>query len=570
MRMVFKIFLRDDRLRSGLVLLSLIMAAAVEAIGIGALLPAAGAILGQSSKTSQSSAMVQKVIDWVGINPTFQNLVMLIAGAIVLKAIISFIALTYSAIASADIAIGFRQRLINAVFGASWNFYADQQAGKFAAAVANDASRASQAYLLAAQVLSQIAQAVLLGSVALFYNWRLALTSIAVGLTVGAMMNRLIQISRAAGRREADTTASLTMRIVDLLANMKALKAMHRFEPMVAPLNRTLRKLRRSLITGEVARLGFGLGNEVVVTLLVTVTAYLAYTSWNVTLPEVLVIGVIFLKINDIIAKIQKAIQQSMKFERSYERITEQIAAAESHRESNPGTREPMLTEACRFECVSFAHGEKQIVRGVDLEIPARQITVLKGPSGAGKTTIIDLLIGLYRPDAGRITIDGVPLTETDLFKWRHKIGYVPQELSLLHADVRENISFGDPAITDAMIAEALSQSEATEFVANLPEGLATSVGEMGGKMSGGQRQRISLARALVTSPEVLILDEVTSALDPATEKDIVRNIAALRERYTIMVITHRQAWTAIADRLYDVEGGEVRWVDGTDQLAQA
>lgn len=570
MRMIFRIFLQNDRLRSVLLLLSLIVAAAVEAIGIGALLPAAGAILGESGNASQSGAMVKGIIEWVGIDPTFQNLVLLIAATIVLKSLISFAALSFAAIASADIAVGYRERLINALFGASWRFYADQHAGKFAAAIANDATRASQAYLLAAQVLALIAQAVLLFAVALLYNWKLALASIVVGVSIGAAMNRIIRISRSAGRREADTTANLTVRIVDLLANMKALKAMHRFEPLLLPLGRTLKKLRKALITGEVAKLGFNLGNEVVVTLLITITAYLAYTAWNVTLPEVLVIGVIFLKINDIIAKIQKAIQQSMKYERSYERMMEQIALAEAHREPNPGQREPVLKEACRFENVSFAHGEKEILRGVDLEIPARQITVLKGPSGAGKTTIIDLLIGLNRPGSGRITIDGVPLAEIDLFKWRRKIGYVPQELSLLHADVRENIGFGDPAISDAMIEDALRQAEALDVVAALPEGLSTSVGEMGGKMSGGQRQRISLARALVTAPEVLILDEVTSALDPVTEQDIVANIAALRSRYTIIVITHRPAWTTIADRLYDVEGGEVRWVPDEGRLAEA
>ena len=565
--MILRIFLQGDPLRSALVLLSLVVAAAVEAVGIGALLPAAVALLGQNGASPQNNDMVDRMIAWLGITPSFQTLLLLVAGAIVLKAIISFAALSYAAAVSADIAIGFRERLINALFGANWRFYADQQAGKFAAAIANDATRASQAYMLAAQVLAQIAQAVLLSAVALLYNWKLALASLAVGIALGAAMNRLISISRAAGRREADTTASLTVKIVDLLSNMKALKAMHRFQPMLVPLRRTLLKLRRALITGEVAKLGFNLGNEVAVTLLITVAAYLAYTSWKVTLPEILIIGVIFLKINNIISKVQKAVQQAVKYERSYQRMTEQIALADAHRELNPGTRTPVLADACRFEGVAFSHGEREIIHNVHIEIPARRITVLKGPSGAGKTTIIDLLIGLYKPTRGRITIDGVELSEIDLFAWRRRIGYVPQELSLLHADVRENITFGDPAISDDMVHEALREAEATDLVANLPDGLETSVGEMGGKMSGGQRQRISLARALVTRPEVLILDEVTSALDPVTEQDIVMNIAALRHSYTVVVITHRPAWTAIADRLYEVEGGEARWVSNVVQV---
>jgi ATP-binding cassette subfamily C protein len=567
MKMILRIFLQGDPLRSALVLLSLVVAAAVEAVGIGALLPAAVALLGQNGASPQNNDMVDRMIAWLGITPSFQTLLLLVAGAIVLKAIISFAALSYAAAVSADIAIGFRERLINALFGANWRFYADQQAGKFAAAIANDATRASQAYMLAAQVLAQIAQAVLLSAVALLYNWKLALASLAVGIALGAAMNRLISISRAAGRREADTTASLTVKIVDLLSNMKALKAMHRFQPMLVPLRRTLLKLRRALITGEVAKLGFNLGNEVAVTLLITVAAYLAYTSWKVTLPEILIIGVIFLKINNIISKVQKAVQQAVKYERSYQRMTEQIALADAHRELNPGTRTPVLADACRFEGVAFSHGEREIIHNVHIEIPARRITVLKGPSGAGKTTIIDLLIGLYKPTRGRITIDGVELSEIDLFAWRRRIGYVPQELSLLHADVRENITFGDPAISDDMVHEALREAEATDLVANLPDGLETSVGEMGGKMSGGQRQRISLARALVTRPEVLILDEVTSALDPVTEQDIVMNIAALRHSYTVVVITHRPAWTAIADRLYEVEGGEARWVSNVVQV---
>ncbi|MEQ9123263.1 MAG: ATP-binding cassette domain-containing protein [Alphaproteobacteria bacterium] len=139
------------------------------------------------------------------------------------------------------------------------------------------------------------------------------------------------------------------------------------------------------------------------------------------------------------------------------------------------------------------------------------------------------------------------------------RIGYVPQELNLLHASVRDNITLGDQDITDARIWAALREVNAAEFVERLPDGLDTTVGETGAKLSGGQRQRISLARALVVEPEVLILDEVTSALDPETEAQIVGNIAALNSgRYTIIAITHRPAWTDIADRLFKVEDGAV------------
>ncbi|WP_395684581.1 ABC transporter ATP-binding protein [Aestuariivirga sp.] len=569
MNMILKIFLQGDRLRSVLVLLSLVVAAAVEAIGVGALLPAAAALYAQDGKASQGSAFVQEIIAWSGMTPSFETLVLLIAAAAILKALISFLALSYAAVVAAELAVDFQDRLINAAIGASWRFYADQHAGNFAAAVANDASRASQAYLFGAQAIAAGLQSVLLAAVALVYSWKLALVSIVIGLAITTAMNRLVKLSRAAGSREANMTGALTVRVVDLIANMKPLKAMHRFEPMLRPISQKLIKLRRALITVEMSKQALNLGNDVVVTLLITITAYFAYTSWKVSLPELLVFTVIFFKINSMFSKVQKAVQQAVKFERFYTRISELTTLALSHQERNPGRLDAAITKLCRFENVSFSHAEAEIIRGIDLEIPAGQITVLRGPSGAGKTTIIDLLIGLYEPDRGSITVDGVSLNDIDLYKWRRKIGYVPQELSLLHAKVRENITFDDPHFTDDMVWSALRQAKAEDFVRNFPQGLDTDVGEMGGKMSGGQRQRISLARALVGSPELLILDEVTSALDPATEQEIVNNIALLRGKYTIVAITHRPAWTTIADRLYEIDDGRVLSVESHLQVSR-
>jgi ATP-binding cassette subfamily C protein len=236
------------------------------------------------------------------------------------------------------------------------------------------------------------------------------------------------------------------------------------------------------------------------------------------------------------------------------------LVEAESEREANPGRKSPDIASASlRFENVHFSHGQKTVLEGVTLEIPVNAITVLSGPSGAGKTTLIDLLIGLHRPDSGSIYIGAVPLEEVDLTRWRTQIGYVPQELTLFHDTVRANLTFGDASIPDSAIHAALREAGASSFVGQLSGGLDTDVGEMGSKLSGGQRQRLSLARALVTKPKVLVLDEVTSALDPATEGEIVQNVAGLRGNYTIIAITHRPAWVQVADRLYSVSGGRVK-----------
>jgi ATP-binding cassette subfamily C protein len=150
-----------------------------------------------------------------------------------------------------------------------------------------------------------------------------------------------------------------------------------------------------------------------------------------------------------------------------------------------------------------------------------------------------------------------VSLEEVDLWSWRRKVGYVPQELTLLHASVRDNITLLDPCISEEEVWEALTMAGAAPFVRQLPHGLDTVVGEMGSRFSGGERQRISLARALATHPSLLILDEVTSALDPVTEAEVLANIAALKGRYTVLAISHRPAWSMVADRVYDIRHGK-------------
>jgi ATP-binding cassette subfamily C protein len=300
---------------------------------------------------------------------------------------------------------------------------------------------------------------------------------------------------------------------------------------------------------------------EMLVAVAIGIGFYFATTRWNVPVSQLLVMGVLLFQAVSSVGKMQRQYQKAVIFESAYWALRALIDEAASAREPNPGTAAPTLERGCRFEGVSFGYGRENVLEQATLEIPACGLTVITGASGSGKTTLTDLLLGFYQPQAGRVLIDGVPLTEIDLQAWRGMVGYVPQELILFHDTVLANVTLGDPRLGEAEARQALEAAGAWEFVAALPEGLHSVVGEKGAKLSGGQRQRIALARALAGRPKLLILDEVTSALDPQTERDICRNIDALSHGMTILAITHREAWTEIADRTYRVEAGIVELV---------
>jgi len=182
----------------------------------------------------------------------------------------------------------------------------------------------------------------------------------------------------------------------------------------------------------------------------------------------------------------------------------------------------------------------------------------LIGASGAGKTTVVDLITGLLQPTDGQILIDSASLKDCSLEAWRGMIGYVPQEVLLLHDTVLHNVTLGDPAFDQADAERALRAAEAWDFVAAMPEGLNTIVGERGGTLSGGQRQRLCIARALVRRPRLLILDEATSALDPHSEAAICDTLAALRGQMTILAVSHQTRLASIADRVLRLQDGVV------------
>jgi len=218
------------------------------------------------------------------------------------------------------------------------------------------------------------------------------------------------------------------------------------------------------------------------------------------------------------------------------------------------------VRDAIRFEdvCLRYTDGERPALDDLDLVIPARSMTALVGVSGAGKSSIADLLVRLYDPTAGRITVDGVDIREFKVAEWRGSIGVVSQDAVILNDTVANNIGFGKVDASREDVERAARLAMAHEFIQSLEKGYETILGERGYRLSGGQRQRIAIARALVRDPGTLILDEATSSLDSESERSIGRAMEGIRRERTLLVIAHRLSTVRNADQIIVVEEGSV------------
>ena len=222
-----------------------------------------------------------------------------------------------------------------------------------------------------------------------------------------------------------------------------------------------------------------------------------------------------------------------------------------------------------RFEGVTFGYGTGDlrdevvvapppVLDGFDLTLPAGETHAVVGSTGAGKSTVVKLLLRLHDADGGCITLDGVDVAEVPLVDLRRSVGYVGQDVFLFQGTVRENLAYGRPDASDADLERAARLAEAHEFISRLPQGYDTVVGERGQKLSGGQRQRLSIARAILKDPPVLVLDEATSAVDNETEAAIQRSLELVGRGRTVIVIAHRLSTVRHADRIHVLEEGRI------------
>ena len=565
----------------------LLISAILDGIGVLALLPAIGVVLEGSAAASNPHPVVQAfagLFEWFGLSMTIEVLLLFILTIVVSKAAITLVAQIQVSIAQSQSVEATRRDLISELLRARWEFFTRQPTGRLSNAIANESQSSGQLYSQFADIVATTLQTVAYLTSALLISWQVTFGALIVGFAMLLLLSRFIGSTQRNSLRLTNLMSGFSARLVDSMMGMKPLKAMGMAGRLQPILHKDIHRLRLVLVKLLLLK-KFLLTAQEVIRAVALVAVIYVFTRFNPTSIEgLLTIAFVFLRTLEAFGRFQKQWQSITQTVVPYRHVRGLIAYARANPEPDRGEIDTVeFRDKIRFEDVGFSYaadgGEATdlyfrtyagdaptiaVLQNMNLEISAGDFVCLLGSSGAGKTTLADLLIGLITPQEGRILVDDQPLGALRLDAWRRSIGYVPQDVFLFNGTIRDNITMGDEAFTQADIDMAVSRAGAGDFIAEVEGDLDAPVGERGVTLSGGQRQRICIARALIRNPRLLILDEATSALDSRTEQDIAATVRSLTPDVTVVAITHRPALADIADVVVRIADGAVE--DMTDQ----
>ena len=563
-------FYSEYRLRLVLVVCLQVISAFADNLGIIALLPVIQGLVSSGGSGGRVGEFLASIVIMIGMPADIRGYLLLVSAAIVIKATTSFITQRVGNGLVLDVVNGLRSKLLRSLIGLRWPRFSQIKSGDVIGLQVSEIERFRPGLSAVLTLLTSGVQALVFLAASLLVSVQLTLLAIVIGAFKVAILRPIMRGTIKLGGVYSNNIRAMTVSLLEGLNSIKPIRAMGADKSLQLRLAQDVKQNYKAVDDLHRNSTLFAIADDFLTSAILVAVLFFCAVLLSVDLAQLAVIGLLMSRILVQVGLIQKG-QQTINLTTSVANsIRTTLTDYEADSERRLGRRNIRLQRELRFENVSLGYGEREVISDVNLSIPAGSLCAFTGASGGGKTTLVDAVLGLVTPTSGRVLVDGVDLAESDIIAWRRHIGYVPQELVLFNDSVLMNITFGREDISEDDVRRALKAAEAFDFVEAMPQGWNTNVGERGTSLSGGQRQRLALARALVHSPDLLILDEATTALDPATEAEICRTLRRLSGQRTILAISHQPRIAEIADFVVEVSGAKARVQPGEPTKAVA
>ena len=550
-------FFKDKPFITSLIIFLFFLSSMSEAVGISALFVILLDFLNLEDSQNKITIFLNNFFKYFNITLSLNSMLFVFLITIFLKSVILFSSLYLSSITSVNLAKIVRKDLVQKLISAKYSFLVNIPIGKIITHLNDETDRVSIFYVKLCRSINFLIQALIYSLIAILASWEMSFLLMAFGLITALILQQFNKIFYIIGQEFLNIKRTFNNNISNLFTSIKPLKAMGLENFASNLINLDIKKIKENMSKYWFFESILLAAQEPLSFIFVVFFILTSIKFFNIPIITALFVAAVFYRLSNRLLNFYNSVRNLVNFLPSINSIKEISSVTKKEKEYYEGKKSINDAKQIKLKNITFKYKNNIIFQNLSINFDLKKIIFIDGKSGVGKTTLLDLITGLYKPDKGLIILDNININNINLLKWRQQIGYVSQDPSLFDDTILNNLTLMKN-YDEKKMQKILEITFSNNFINKFNKKLNTIVGTRGSKVSGGQRQRLAIARALMQNPKLLILDEATSELNPDLERKILLNIIKYKKTMGIIIVSHNKKNKEFADEYLKVSNKKI------------